>query len=67
MRHELIIMDGTNPTSDEVVGTVVSPPKPFRVVRELFKRGRVWLRGEVIDLDPGTGARLVRSGDCEEI
>lgn len=66
--HELVIHDGAE-TQDAMAPPVVEspPPKGYRVVNELFKRGRAWAPGEVITLDAATASRFIEAGDIEEI
>lgn len=54
--------------AEDLSGTT-PPPAPGRryvVVRPLFKRGRTWQPGEVIDLDTTTAEGFLAAGDIEE-
>lgn len=54
---------------DELVGDEPTLLRPYRVTAEagLFKRGRLWERGEQIELDPRTAANFLAVDEIEEI
>lgn len=66
MHHELVIHDGA--VAQEQIGQTVALPAPqtYEVVRPIFKRGREWRPGDVLDLDPTTAVRFLEAGDIKE-
>lgn len=66
--HRLSFHEGPDQvsTEDSLAGEGPILRRPYTVLTEIFKRGRIWAVGETIDLDPGTGESFKALGEVEE-
>jgi len=66
--HKVEVLDGTDPTQDEIVVQKVER-FPYRVVvgNGIFKNKKLWGPGEVVMLDRRTGTAFKEAGDVEEV
>jgi len=63
MAHHQLVISDRGGSVDKIRRTVTRPAAWFRVLRPMFKRGRLWEPTERIQLDPDTGARAATRGD----
>lgn len=66
MHYQLEIMDGSD-TRESFAHNVKVDLRSYHVLRPLFKNGRTYQVGQVIELDSVTGKRFEANGDIKEI
>lgn len=66
--HRIRVHEGAS-SADKVLSGGPLLRRQYRVLEgvTLFKRGREWTEGEVIDLDPINGQAFVDAGELEEV